>query len=175
VQAAVHGVLDSMKLFLGENVFQLERDFAKFCGAKHAVGVGSGTDALYLALRALEIGPGDEVITVPNSFFATAAAICMTGATPVFVDVDQQTFTMDPEKLEPAITDKAKAIIPVHLYGQPADMRAIKAVADAHKLAIIEARASRRDAAASGRARWATRRRSLLLLEPGPTARRRAW
>jgi dTDP-4-amino-4,6-dideoxygalactose transaminase len=138
VQAAVHEVLDSMKLFLGENVFQLERDFAKFCGAKHAIGVGSGTDALYLALRALNIGTGDEVITVPNSFFATAAAIVMTGATPVFVDVDPQTFTMDPEKLEPAITVKTKAIMPVHLYGQPADMRAIKAVADLHNLAVIE-------------------------------------
>ncbi len=138
VQAAVHQVLDGMKLFLGENVFQLERDFAKFCNAKHAIGVGSGTDALYLALRALDIGPGDEVITVPNSFFATAAAICMTGATPVFVDIDAETFTMDPAKIEPAITPKTKAIIPVHLYGQPADMRAIKQVADAHGLAIIE-------------------------------------
>jgi len=138
VQAAVADVLDGMKLFLGENVFQLEREFSEFCAARHAVGVGSGTDALYLALRALGVGPGDEVITVPNSFFATAAAICMTGATPVFVDIDAESYTMDARLIEPKITPRTKAVMPVHLYGQPADMRAIKQVAEAHNLAVIE-------------------------------------
>lgn len=138
VQAAVGQVLDSMKLFLGENVFQLERDFARFCNARHAVGVGSGTDAIYLALRALDIGPGDEVITAPNSFIATAAAICMTGATPVFADIDEETFTLDPQAVERAVTRHTRAIVPVHLYGHPADMRAIKAIAEEHKLGIVE-------------------------------------
>jgi dTDP-4-amino-4,6-dideoxygalactose transaminase len=138
IQAAIGQVLDGMKLFLGENVFQLERDFARFCNAKHAVGVGSGTDAIYLALRALDVGPGDEVITAPNSFIATAAAIVMTGATPVFADIDEETFTIDPEAVERAITPQTKAIVPVHLYGHPAEMKALKSIAEAHKLGIVE-------------------------------------
>jgi dTDP-4-amino-4,6-dideoxygalactose transaminase len=137
VLATVADVLEGMKLFLGENVYELEREFAKYCGARYAVGVGSGTDALYLALRAIDVGPGDEVITAPNSFFATAAAICMTGATPVFVDIEPDTYTMDAALLERAITSRTKAIMPVHLYGQPADMPAIRRIAEEDGLAII--------------------------------------
>jgi dTDP-4-amino-4,6-dideoxygalactose transaminase len=138
VQVAIAQVLDGMKLFLGENVFALERDFAALCGARHAIGVGSGTDAIYLALRALDIGRGDEVITAPNSFIASAAAIAMTGATPVFADIDPETYTIDAEQVDLAVTPRTKAILPVHLYGQPADMGTIKQVADMHKLAIVE-------------------------------------
>jgi dTDP-4-amino-4,6-dideoxygalactose transaminase len=138
VMAALGSVLDGMKLFLGENVFQLERDFAAFCGAKHAIGVGSGTDALHLALRALGVGYGDEVITAPNSFIATAAAIAMTGATPVFADIEPDTYTIDPAAIEAAITPRTKAIVPVHLYGHPADMRPIQEIASKHKLAVVE-------------------------------------
>ncbi len=138
VMAAMAQVLDGMKLFLGENVFQLERDFARLCGAKHAIGVGSGTDAIYLALRALDVGAGDEVITAPNSFIASAAGIAMTGATPVFADIDPETYTLDPAQLERAITPRTKAIMPVHLYGQPAEMQAINRIAEAHGLAVVE-------------------------------------
>ena len=138
VRDAVEGVLDGMKLFLGENVYQLERDFAKFCKARHAVGVGSGTDAIFLALKAVGVQRGDEVITAPNSFIATAAAIEMAGAMPVFADIDPETYTLDPKKIEAAITLKTKAIVPVHLYGHPAEMTAIRAIADAHKLAVVE-------------------------------------
>jgi len=138
VRDAVEGVLDGMKLFLGENVYQLERDFAKFCKARHAVGVGSGTDAIFLALKAVGVQRGDEVITAPNSFIATAAAIEMAGAMPVFADIDPETYTLDPKKIEAAITPKTKAIVPVHLYGHPAEMTAIRAIADAHKLAVVE-------------------------------------
>ena len=138
IQAAMEEVLDGMKLFLGENVFQLERDFAALCGARHAIGVGSGTDAIYLALRAFDIGAGDEVITAPNSFIASAAAIAMTGATPVFADIDPETYTLDPAQLGRAITPRTKAVMPVHLYGQPADMQAIKQIAEAHGLWVVE-------------------------------------
>lgn len=138
ILASISDVLDGMKLFLGENVFQLESEFADLCGAKLAIGVGSGTDAIYLALRALDIGVGDEVITQPNSFMATASAIAMTGATPVFVDVEPDTYTLDPAALQSAITSRTKAIIPVHLYGHPADMQAITRIAASHNVPVIE-------------------------------------
>jgi dTDP-4-amino-4,6-dideoxygalactose transaminase len=135
---AIGDVLDGMKLFLGENVFQLERDFAKFCGARHAVGVGSGTDALYLGLKALDVQPGDEVITVPNTFIATVAAIHMAGAKPVFVDIDPDTYVMDPAKVSAAVTPRTKVLLPVHLYGQPADMAPLRMLADEHHLKVLE-------------------------------------
>jgi dTDP-4-amino-4,6-dideoxygalactose transaminase len=131
-------VLDGMQLFLGENVFRLEKEFAAFCQARYAVGVGSGTDALVLSLRACGVEPGDEVITVPNTFFATVEAIALVGATPVFVDVDARSHTMDPARLESAITEKTRAVIPVHLYGQPADMDPILEVARRRGLMVIE-------------------------------------
>lgn len=138
IKEAISGVLDGMNLFLGENVFQLESDFAEFCNAKHAVGVGSGTDALYLGLRALGVGPGDEVITVPNTFIATVSAITMAGAKPVFVDIDPETYLMDTSKISAAITERTKVLLPVHLYGQPVAMDKVRMLAKEHGLAVLE-------------------------------------
>lgn len=138
IDAAVMRVLASAEYVLGEEVAQLEREFAEYCGTRHAVAVNTGTSALHLALLALGAGPGDEVITVPFTFVATVSAICYTGAQPVFVDVEPVTLTMDATKLEAAITSRTKAIMPVHLYGQMADMNAIKAIADRHGVPIIE-------------------------------------
>jgi dTDP-4-amino-4,6-dideoxygalactose transaminase len=138
ITLAISGALESMDLILGPNVEAFETEFAAFCGVEHAIGVGSGTDALYLALRACDIGRGDEVITVSNSFVATASAILMTGATPVFVDVDARTHTMDPDRLRAAITLNTKAIVPVHLYGRLADMSALLAIAREYGLRVIE-------------------------------------
>src|SRR6185295_6343369 len=119
---AFRQVTDTSAFAGGPFVARFETEFAAFCQTRHALGVGSGTDALWLSLLGLGVGPGDEVITVPNSFMATAEAISFSGARPVFVDVDERTYTMDPALLEKAITPKTKAIIPVHLYGQMADM-----------------------------------------------------
>ena len=138
IKEAISGVLDGMTLFLGENVFQLESDFAKFCKAKHAVGVGSGTDALYLGLRALGVGTGDEVITVPNTFIATVSAISMAGAKPVFVDIDPDTYLMDTSKIQAAVTERTKVLLPVHLYGQPVAMDKVRMLAKEHGLAVLE-------------------------------------
>jgi len=131
-------VLESGQYVMGPMLKRFEGELAAYHGTKYAVGVGNGTDAIWLALMALGIGPGDEVITHPNTFFATAEAIWIAGATAVFVDCDPKTKCIDPTKIEAAITPKTKAIIPVHLYGQCADMKAIKAIADKHKLHIIE-------------------------------------
>jgi dTDP-4-amino-4,6-dideoxygalactose transaminase len=122
----------------GPFVEKFEAEFANYCRCAHAVGVGSGTDALWLILLALGVGPGDEVITVPNTFIATAEAISFCGARPVFVDVDQGTYTMDPKELEIAITAKTRAIIPVHLFGQMADMSPIMEIARARGVHVIE-------------------------------------
>ncbi len=131
-------VLESGQYVMGPMLKKFEGELAAFHGAKHAIGVGNGTDAIWLALLALGIGPGDEVITHPNTFFATAEAIWITGATAVFVDCDPKTKCIDPARIEAAITPKTKAIIPVHLYGQCADLKAIRAIADKHKLYVIE-------------------------------------
>ena len=131
-------VLESGQYVMGPMLKRFEREFADFHGAKHAIGVGNGTDAIWLSLMALGIGPGDECITHTNTFFATAEAIWIAGATAVFVDSDPRTNCIDPSKIEAAITEKTKAIIPVHLYGQCADMPAIRAIADKHKLFVIE-------------------------------------
>ncbi len=138
ILAEVSNVFDGMQLFLGENTFRLEEEFAAFCQARYAIGVGSGTDALYLALRACGVVPGDEVITVPNTFFATVEAIVLAGATPLFVDIDPETNNMDPPLIEAAITPRTRAIVPVHLYGQPADMKPILKIARKHGLRVIE-------------------------------------
>jgi dTDP-4-amino-4,6-dideoxygalactose transaminase len=119
-------------------VAQFEKEFAAFCQCQYALGVSTGTAALWMTLRALGVGPDDEVITVPNTFIATAEAISLCGAKPVFVDVDEHTYTMNPALLEAAITLRTKAIIPVHLYGQTADMEAIMLIARAHGLFVIE-------------------------------------
>ncbi|HSL47955.1 MAG TPA: DegT/DnrJ/EryC1/StrS family aminotransferase [Candidatus Deferrimicrobiaceae bacterium] len=135
---------------LGPQVAEFEARFARACGAAHAVGLNSGTDALFFALRALRVGPGDEVITVPNSFVATAGAIVMAGATPVFVDVNAE-YLMDPARLADAITPRTRAIIPVHLTGNPADLDAIAAIAAPRSLPIIEDAAQAVGAAIGGR------------------------
>ena len=131
-------VLESGQYVMGPMLKQFEGELAAYEGTKFAVGVGNGTDAIWLVLMALGIGAGDEVITHPNTFFATAEAIWVAGATAVFVDCDPVTKCIDPAKIEAAITPKTKAIIPVHLYGQCADMKAIRKIADKHKLYLIE-------------------------------------
>ncbi len=138
IDQAVLDALESTQFILGPNVTNLEKETAQYLGAPHAVGCASGTDALHLAVLAAGIKPGDEVITTPFTFIATAEAICYAGATPVFVDVDPQTFNIVPELIEKAITRRTKAVIPVHLFGQPADMTAITEICDLHKLALIE-------------------------------------
>jgi dTDP-4-amino-4,6-dideoxygalactose transaminase len=135
---AIQRVLDNTAFAGGPFVAQFEKEFAAFCGANHAVGVGSGTDALWAALVAMGVGPGDEVITVPDTFIATAEAISFCGAKPVFVDVEETTYNMDPARLEAAITPKTKAIIPVHLFGQMADMDPIMEIARKRRLYVIE-------------------------------------
>ncbi len=138
IDAAIQEVIDKGNFILGDNVKELEKEIASYVGAKHAIGVASGSDALILALRALDIGEDDEVITTPYTFFATAGAIANVGAKPVFVDIDEQTFNIDPNKIQKAITKRTKAIIPVHLYGNPCDMDKILEIAHKHKLYIIE-------------------------------------
>ncbi len=144
--------LCGMELFLGPNVRAFEREFADYCGAAEAIGVGSGTDALYLALRACGIGAGDEVITVANTFIATIEAITLAGARPVFVDVDPTTGTIDPDLVAKAITPRTRALLPVHLYGQTADMAPLCAIARRYHLKVIE------DASQAQGARYAGRR-----------------
>ncbi|MBI4664266.1 MAG: DegT/DnrJ/EryC1/StrS family aminotransferase [Verrucomicrobia bacterium] len=138
IDANVQKVLLSGQYVMGPMLKQFEGELAAYHGMKYAVGVGNGTDAIWLVLMALGIGPGDEVITHPNTFFATAEAIWIAGATAAFVDCDSKTKCIDPARIEAAITPKTKAIIPVHLYGQCADMPAIKKIADKHKLHLIE-------------------------------------
>ena len=138
VRAAMDEVLDSAQFINGPAVADFERRFAASCGAGFAVGVGNGTDALTLALKALGVGPGDEVITTANTFIATAEAVVAVGAAPVFVDVDPAHFNMTPEGLSAAITPKTKAAIPVHLYGQPAPMAEIMSVARQRSIKVIE-------------------------------------
>jgi dTDP-4-amino-4,6-dideoxygalactose transaminase len=138
INAAIQGILDRADFILGHDVNNLEEEFAEYCGVKYAVGVDSGLSALKLSLMALGIGPGHEVIIPAHTFTATAAAATLAGATPVFVDVDPVTLTIDPEKIEEAITPHTRAIIPVHLYGLPADMNMILGIAEKHNLVVVE-------------------------------------
>ncbi|MDE2402241.1 MAG: DegT/DnrJ/EryC1/StrS family aminotransferase [Burkholderiales bacterium] len=138
VDAAIQGVLDSCQFTLGSEVVAFEKEFAAYCQSPQGIGVNTGTSALHLALLAAGIGRGDEVITVPFTFVATVSAIDYTGATPVFVDIDPRTFTMDVSAIEAAITERTKAILPVHLYGQTADMDPILDIAKRHGLLVIE-------------------------------------
>jgi len=138
VDAAIQRVVESTGFIMGPEVRSFEEAFARFVGAEAAIGVASGTAALHLALLACGIGPGDEVITTPFTFYATAEAINQAGATPVFVDIAPDTYNLDPAKLEAAITPRTRAIVPVHLYGQSADMDAILAIARRHGLRVIE-------------------------------------
>jgi len=138
IDANLKEVLLSGQYVMGPMLKRFEAELAAYHGKKYAIGVGNGTDAIWLTLMALGIGPGDEVITHPNTFFATAEAIWITGATAVFVDCDPRTKCIDPNKIEAAITKKTKAIVPVHLYGQCADMTAISAIARKYKLHVVE-------------------------------------
>ncbi len=151
VNVAIQGVLESCQFTLGSEVAAFEKEFAAYSGTTEGVAVNSGTSALHLALLAAGIGPGDEVITVPFTFVATAAAIHYAGATPVYIDVDPVTLTMDPAKLEAAITSKTRAVIPVHLYGQPADMDPIGEIARRRGLIVIEDAAQAHGAEYKGR------------------------
>jgi len=147
IHSAIQQVLDATAFAGGPFVTQFEKEFAAFCGCTQAIGVGSGTEALWLCLLAHGIGPGDEVITVPDSFIATAEAISFCGATPAFVDVEDRTYNLDPNKLEdylstrnrqPATRNRIRAVIPVHLFGQPADMDPIMEIARKYNLLVIE-------------------------------------
>lgn len=151
IDAAVLRVLDSTQFCLGDEVAAFEREFAAYCGVEHAIGVNSGTSALHLAMLAAGIGPGDEVITVPFTFVASVAVIEYAGAKPVFVDIDETTFTMSPDRIDAAITNRTKAILPVHLYGHPADMDPILDVARRRGLIVIEDAAQAHGAEYKGR------------------------
>jgi dTDP-4-amino-4,6-dideoxygalactose transaminase len=152
IDEAMARVVENSAFIGGEEVRLFESEFAAYCEAKACVGVGNGTDALYLTLKCLGIGPGDEVITVAHTFIATSEAISMTGARPVFIDIKKDTMLMDPALLEAAITARTKAIVPVHLYGQPCEMDAIMDIAARHGLKVVE------DAAQAHGARWRGRR-----------------
>jgi dTDP-4-amino-4,6-dideoxygalactose transaminase len=151
IDAAVARVVESAHFIGGEDCGAFEKEFAAYCGAAHACGVANGTDALTIALRAYGIGPGDEVVTVANTFIATGEAILLNGARPVFVDVDALTFTMDPGRLEAAITPRTKLILPVHLYGHPADMASIGEIARRHGLPVFEDAAQAHGAEVGGK------------------------
>lgn len=151
VDAAVERVITSAQFIQGEDCQLLEQEFAAWCGASHACAVANGTDALILALRAYGVGPGDEVVTVANTFIATGEAILLNGAKPVFVDVDPATFTMSPDQVENAITPRTKVVLPVHLYGHPADMDAINEIAGRHGLPVLEDAAQAHGAEIRGR------------------------
>jgi dTDP-4-amino-4,6-dideoxygalactose transaminase len=138
IRAAIERVLPGGRYVLGPELVAFEQEYAAFCGTPYAIGVSSGTDALQLALAACGIGPGDEVITIPNTYIATAFAITYQGALPVFVDVLPDTYNMNPDLLEAAITERTRAIMPVHMYGQPCDMQPIMAIARKHRLRVIE-------------------------------------
>jgi dTDP-4-amino-4,6-dideoxygalactose transaminase len=151
IDRAIKEVIDSGAFAGGPFVEAFEQDFAAYCGADYALGLGNGTDALWLALLASDVGPGDEVITVPSTFMATAEAITYCGAKPVFVDIDERTYTMDPSAIEKAITMRTRAIVPVHLFGQTADMDPILEIARKHGLRVIEDAAQAHGAEYKGR------------------------
>ncbi|MEW6680550.1 MAG: DegT/DnrJ/EryC1/StrS family aminotransferase, partial [bacterium] len=151
ITEAIQNVIDNTSFVGGEELKKFEEEFARFCETNHCVGVGNGSDALYLSLRALEIKEGDEVITTPHTFIATAEAITLNGAKPVFVDIDKETYNIDPKKIEPAIGEKTRAIIPVHIYGQPVDFDKIEEIAKRHNLYVIEDAAQAHGAIYKGR------------------------
>ena len=138
VMAAFEDVLENMQLFLGPQTQAFEHEFATYCGCRYGVGVSSGTDAVALALRACDIGPGDEVITVANTFIATVEAIALVGAIPILVDIDPDTYTLDWRQLDQVLTSRTRAILPVHLYGHPVDMQPVLDFAHIHGLRVIE-------------------------------------
>jgi dTDP-4-amino-4,6-dideoxygalactose transaminase len=151
IEAALGRVLDTNAFILGGEVAELEKELAAYCGTKYAIGCASGSDALLLAMMAFDIGPDDEVITTPYSFFATVSAITRLGAKPVFVDIDPQTYNFDVSQVEAKITDRTKAIQPVHLYGQCADMSALRVISEKHGIPVVEDAAQAIGAAENGR------------------------
>lgn len=151
IDAAIARTLDQCSFCLGPDVAQFESDFARYCGAEHAVGFNSGTSALHVAMRLLEVGEGDEVITTPFTFVATSWAVAYVGARPVFVDIDEETFGLDPGRVEEAIGSRTKAILPVHLYGHPCDLEPLLAVANRHRLPVVEDAAQAHGAIYHGR------------------------
>jgi dTDP-4-amino-4,6-dideoxygalactose transaminase len=151
IDAAIQRIVDGTSFILGKEVTSFEEAFAAYCGVRHCIGVGSGTAAIHLALLAAGVGPGDEVITTPFTFIATAGPIWMVGAKPVFVDIDLLSYAMDPDRVEAAITARTRAIMPVHLYGHPADMDPILDIADRHGLTVIEDAAQAHGAEYRGR------------------------
>lgn len=152
MEGAIRRVVEGGRFILGEEVEAFEREFASYLGARHAIGVGNGTDALHLALRALGVGPGDEVITVPFTYIATTEAISMAGARFVFVDVDPKTYTLDPRGIEGRLTPRTKAILPVHLFGHPAELGALSELAAGRGLRLLEDAAQAHGARYRGRA-----------------------
>ena len=151
IDGAIQRVVDSTSFIMGPDVRAFEDEFARFCGVRYAVGVDSGTAALHLAFLTCDIGLGDEVITTPHTFIATIGMLGRVGARPVFVDIDPRTYNMDPAKIEAAITERTKAVMPVHLYGQPAEMDLILEIADKHGLKVIEDAAQAHGAEYKGR------------------------
>ena len=151
LDAAIARALDNCSFCLGPDVAQFEKDFAEFCGAQHALGFNSGTSALHVAMLLLGVGPGDEVITTPYTFVATSWAISYVGAKPVYVDIDHATFNLDPKLIERAVTPRTKAVLPVHLYGQPFDVDAVAAICRKHNLPFVEDAAQAHGAKYKGR------------------------
>jgi dTDP-4-amino-4,6-dideoxygalactose transaminase len=151
IDAAIARTIDNCSFCLGPDVAQFEKDFARFCGAEHCVAFNSGTSALHVAMRLLDIGPGDEVITTPFTFVATSWAISYVGAKPVFVDIDDATFNLDPQRVAQAITARTKAVMPVHLYGQPFDIDPIRDLCQKHQLPLVEDAAQAHGAKYKGR------------------------
>src|SRR5258705_805706 len=138
IEAAIARTLDNCSFCLGPDVAQFEKDFARFCGADQCVGFNSGTSALHVAMLLLQVGPGDEVITTPYTFVATSWAISYVGARPVYVDIEDTTFNLDPNLVERALTSNTRAILPVHLYGHPADLDGLLDISRKHSLPLIE-------------------------------------
>lgn len=151
IDAAIQRILDNTSFIMGQELAAFEEAFSTYMHVKHTIGVANGTDALLLAMVALGIGPGDEIITTPHTFVATVEPIIHRGARPVFVDIDPVTYNLDPAQIEQAITERTRAILPVHIYGQPANMSAIKAIADRHNLDILEDAAQAHGAEYDGR------------------------
>ncbi len=151
IDAAIARTLDNCSFALGPDVAQFEKDFAQFCGAKECIGLNNGTSALHIALKMLGVGPGDEVITTPLTFVATSWAISYVGAKPVYIDVQDDTFNIDPKQIEKAITKKTKALLPVHLYGQACDLEALLAIGKKHGLPLVEDAAQAHGATCNGK------------------------
>ena len=167
LDAVMAEVMASCGFILGPKVQAFEEAFARYCGVSHCIGVSNGTDALQLTLRALDVGHGDEVITTPHTFGATAEAICHVGATPVFVDVEPEQLCLDPALVEAAITERTKVILPVHIYGHPADVAALQAIGDAHGIAVVEDAAQAQGAKRDGRVAGGMGRAACFSFYPG--------